>query len=364
MFREIWVDEKVKDLKLTDNILSKVSNIPIKYTKDCSTVISKIKASLDPVRKGKKVLLLTQNKGPFLVSCPGTKNYVCCGYKILNLTTNCNLDCSYCILQAYFFNNPIIQIFTNLDSMSNELNFLNDSFYRIGTGEFTDSLSLDDITGFTKFIIPFFTQKKNAILELKTKTANIKNLLNIKDHKNIIISWSLNPPKIIKEEESGTASLSKRLESANVCETHKYALGFHFDPIIRYPNWEKDYKKLIDTLFSNINPEHIIWISLGTLRFMPTLKPIIEERFPNTSIIYDEFITGLDDKLRYFKPIRIDIYQKVLSWIREYSDNVFVYLCMESTNVWEKVFGYRQTTAGLSNALDKRAKEFFKKGVK
>ncbi len=49
----------------------------------------------------------------------------------------------------------------------------------------------------------------------------------------------------------------------------------------------------------------IVWISIGSFRFMPALKPIIENRFPSSRLCYGEFILGLDNKMRYFKPLRI-----------------------------------------------------------
>ncbi|OQY57486.1 MAG: hypothetical protein B6245_16810, partial [Desulfobacteraceae bacterium 4572_88] len=55
----------------------------------------------------------------------------------------------------------------------------------------------------------------------------------------------------------------------------------------------------------------VVWISLGTFRFMPSLKPIIQDRFPDSKIIYGEFIPGLDGKMRYFKPLRIRLYHGV-----------------------------------------------------
>jgi len=42
--------------------------------------------------------------------------------------------------------------------------------------------------------------------------------------------------------------------------------------------------------------------------------------------------------MRYIKPLRVNIYKKMLSWIREYSKDVFVYLCMEPKEIWKKVF--------------------------
>ena len=47
-----------------------------------------------------------------------------------------------------------------------------------------------------------------------------------------------------------------------------------------------------------------------------------------------------DRKLCYFQPLRVGMYRKMLRWIRNASPTVFVYLCMESKEVWEQVFGF------------------------
>lgn len=38
--------------------------------------------------------------------------------------------------------------------------------------------------------------------------------------------------------------------------------------------------------------------------------------------------------------MRVAMYQKMLRWIRSASPTVSVYLCMESKEVWEQVFGF------------------------
>lgn len=50
---------------------------------------------------------------------------------------------------------------------------------------------------------------------------------------------------------------------------------------------------------------------------MPSLKSIVEQRFPQSKIVYCEFITGLDNKIRYFKPLRLEFYKKMVAWIKE-----------------------------------------------
>ena len=113
-------------------------------------------------------------------------------------------------------------------------------------------------------------------------------------------------------------------------------MAFHFDPVILYDGCEEEYKKVIQSIFSYVSPDNIVWISIGTFRFIPALKSIIRNRFPDSKIPYGEFITGLDGKMRYFKPFRIDFYKKMVAWIKEIAPDVLVYFCMEDDEVWEK----------------------------
>jgi spore photoproduct lyase len=52
-----------------------------------------------------------------------------------------------------------------------------------------------------------------------------------------------------------------------------------------------------------------------------------------------ELFPGADGKLRYFKPLRLEMYAKMLSWMRRYTARPRLYLCMESPDIWQRVFG-------------------------
>ena len=66
---------------------------------------------------------------------------------------------------------------------------------------------------------------------------------------------------------------------------------------------------------------------------------MIEERFPRTRVATGEMVRGLDGKMRYFRPVRTAMYQKIYSFIRQQWKDVFIYFCMESRTVWQEVFG-------------------------
>jgi len=341
--KNIYIENSSRDSLIAKNIVSSADGANIFYIDSSEEILAKILKSPDPVNEGKKSLLVTENKGSFLKKCPGTKGMICCNYYFLNFATNCSIDCSYCIMQEYLANNSILKVFSNTETMLNEVDAIIEANpeknFRIGTGELTDSLALDNLTGFSKIIVPYFGKKRNAVLELKTKTNLIGNLLNLEHGGKTIVAWSLNPQKIIDTEELYSASLEKRIEAAAYVEKKGYKVAFHFDPIILYEGWEIDYVEVVRKIFKQTDPKSISWISLGCLRFSPRLKSIIMERFKGSNIFYGEMVLCADNKMRYFKPLRVEAFKKMVSYIRNYDSNIPIYLCMESQDVWEKVFG-------------------------
>ncbi|HDL17593.1 MAG TPA: hypothetical protein ENH29_00895 [Bacteroidetes bacterium] len=348
---KIWIEKRVLRNETTREILSRLPEVPVKEIGTINEVLAReINAS------GEKILILAKQEGEFLKPCPGTRNYICCNYFFLNLATNCDINCSYCILQSYL-NNPYMTVYTNLDEMYPELDKLlkknANRFYRIGTGELTDSLTLDHLTRYSKKLIPFFLKHNNAILELKTKTTQIDNLLDFSPQNRVIVSWSLNPQEVIDREEKKSPSLRQRLAAAKQCGEAGYLLGFHFDPLIHYAGWENGYRDVVRRIFAAVPADRIVWISLGALRYSADMDRIVRKRHPESTIVLGEMFSGKDGKLRYFRPIRERMFQRMVQWIRQEDNQVRVYLCMESPEVWRKAFGEQPLVqCGLPQQLD------------
>ena len=357
-FDRVFIDARAAALPAVERICARVG-VPVEVVEHEKRVYDAVSASADPVSAGKRVLYLTRNRGRFIRRCPGTRHYTCCGYKILHIGTYCTLDCAYCILQVYF-HPPVLRYFVNHADLLEALNrfFSMDGIHRIGTGEFTDSLIWEPWTDLTERIIPMFADQNRAVLELKTKTVAIDQLQHLRHHRKTIAAWSVNTPRIIATQERGTAALSERLNAAAESESWGYPVAFHFDPMILYDGCRKEYLEVVDQIFSHVSARNIVWISMGAFRFMPSLHLTIQSRFPDSKILYGEFIPGLDGKMRYFKPLRTRLYRAMAERIRQHSDQVTVYLCMEDDGVWQQAFGYLPShRGGLSAMLDRSAQK-------
>ncbi len=299
--------------------------------------------SITDYNRRRENVFLIEQKGDFFKKCPCTKNAAGCKYHVFNLGFGCIFECTYCFLQEYT-NSPGIVLPANLDSFFDRFKRYKRRNIRIGTGEFTDSLMLDDLTCYSIPIIEFFKDERQAVFEFKTKCNNIKNLLKTDHSGNIVISWSLSPQGVIDENEFFTAPLEDRIYSACKCIAAGYKVSFHLDPVLYFDGWQARYIEMLDMIFEKIREKDIAWMSLGTLRFNPEAKLIIEKRFPNNSILDEELVYGFDSKLRYPNRIRHGIYRVLLSAIRKKYKNVMIYLCMEDRYMWMRLRTYKLGT--------------------
>lgn len=353
---QLWIDDDAEDFPLTREIEEKMHGVSIVRGKDCLKMTRLLDLERDPISRGKKILRLMKHKGKFVKPCPGTREYVCCGLKILHIGQGCPMDCRYCALQAYF-NRPVMEIFVNVDDMMRELDqFLasyQDEFHRICTGEFTDSLALDTLTGLSTRLLPYFANSSNAVLEIKTKTDNIGPLLEMDPAKRVVLSFSVNSAEVEKCEERRADSLRRRISAASKAQDCGYSIGFHFDPIIPMSGWEESYCETIDEIFAHVEPSNVAWISMGVLRYVPILKETAEARFGTIPYFHDSFIRGLDGKNRLYVQRRIDIYRVLAQQIRMHCRNTRLYLCMESPYVWSKALDMKmEKDSDLAMYLD------------
>ena len=333
--KNIFVEKSTENLEWTKNFLEQFPSSTVEVEENINGAVKRLSSrrGVEAYNSRRDNVFITANKASFIKRCPCTKDAKRCGYWILNLGFGCPFDCSYCYLQTYS-NIPGIVLTANIEDYYEHIrtfDLASAKGLRIGTGEFTDSLALDRYTGYSGKLIGFFRNAKNLVLELKTKTADIENVLKEDPHENVVIAWSINTPKIAGICEKGASSVSERIFAAILAAKRGYRVAFHFDPVVWYENWEKEYEDIVGELFSNKEiRDNTAWISLGTLRYTPGLKQAAEQRFGDNTVFYKgEFFLDFDGKFRYPEALRRDMYLKMKGFIKEQGVSCWTYLCME-----------------------------------
>lgn len=350
---QVWLDREVSDHPQTIRILNKLGDVPVDIVEGARTVKHR-----QNLKAAKRQIFLTAYRGRAFKPCQGAGDFhLCCGYHVIDLVSGCPMECSYCILQSYLANNPVTTVYTNLDDILEDITTTlmknPRRFFRVGTGELSDSLALDPVTDYASVLISFFASKRNAILELKTKTAFVDHLLGLKHKNHTVLSWSLNTDEVISSEERGTASLDERLRSAQKAQAAGFGVGLHFDPIIVSRGVAEDaesYLSVVAKTLEMLKPRQISWVSLGLLRYPTDLPSRAMERFPDTKIFTGELVP-IGNKFRYPRFIREAIYRPLIEKLRTKLPSHKIYMCMETQTVWGAIDPSITTSAGIERRL-------------
>lgn len=309
---------------MTEKILKHFSQVSVDVVSDIHPLKSK--------ENTKKLLLLAKKKADPLKEFKALAVSCAMPYYSMDLISNCHLECTYCILQSYLANNPILTIYTDfeniLERLTQQMKEIPEGSL-IGTGRIADSLALEPLTGYANELIQFFSKQSRVKLELKTKVDHVDALLDCDHQGQTILSWSMAPEVIIKREEYKTSSLEERIFAMKKCAEAGYPIGIHMDPVILHNGWKKNYEMMLDFVFQNISESSIFWVSIGTLRFPMRQKRLMEKKFPKNTEILEGLQSSDKRFLFYPKEDREEIYQTIKKLLNRHLPEEKIFTCME-----------------------------------
>ncbi|WP_044416946.1 SPL family radical SAM protein [Halarcobacter anaerophilus] len=329
-FKEEYPNRKnaFNDIRTKWNELKNRPNSYTKFTKDLYK---------DDVRKFS--FSKFEGEKTALGSCPvASPNTRCCNLLTLDAVQSCGFDCSYCSIQS-FYNQDKIGFDANFKKNLENLKLDPNEIYHIGTGQSSDSLMWGNKEGVLDALFEFARKNPNVILEFKTKSNNIKYILENEVPKNIICTWSLNTQTIIENEEHLAASLNQRIEAAKKVSSKGVLVGFHFHPIVQYENYLNEYEEVYKTLINSFDPKKVALVSFGTLTFIkPVINKIRSRNFK--SKILQMPMVDANGKQSYPLDIKREMFKSAYDTFKPWHKDVYFYLCMEDQSLWKDVFGY------------------------
>lgn len=245
---------------------------------------------------------------------------------------NCIYECQYCYLQGYF-NTPDIVLFINheeiIEEMQKTLNEYEGNVW-FHAGEFSDSLALTHLTGELDLYHEFCQKNPRAIIELRTKSVNIRELEKLRPLPNFIVSFSLSPKDIAKRVDLKTPSAENRLKAMAELNRLGWAIAAHFDPII----YEDDFQEKYNNLLLDMNhlglTNKLCYLSLGVVRFTKDVYRETERNYPDSVIHTGPMVKSFDGKVRYHRPMRMWMMNSVKeAAIKAGVPQEKIYMCME-----------------------------------
>lgn len=286
----IYIEKQALELPQTKKILEKFKNIKPIIIDNYKNIFDKSYKNLDV----KKSLILAKLNSKSVSEAPAWYWHTLSSF-FFKTWLNCVFDCSYCYLKWAFKNENIV-LFLNYEDIKNEISekifYLQKKFpettHWFYSWDYSDIVWINNLSWFTEEFIPFFEKfPKNIMMEIRTKSANIKPFLDLWFvPKNTEISFSLNPQILIEKYEKGTASLEKRVEAINILLEKWYKVWLRFLPILPVKNWKEIYSEFVEYIEKNIDMSKIYSSFASWLLYTKKDYNKILQKYPDLDILY------------------------------------------------------------------------------
>jgi spore photoproduct lyase len=331
MFKNIYIEHEVANNSITSNILKAFPKVPSKEIDKVEDIWGRVKKPYLQKRDNLN-LFIGAKKGTLIKKTPDAYGVNSGEHYYFIHAYNCIYECKYCYLQGYF-QTPDIVLYVNHDEILEEMQKIIDTISDevwFHAGEFSDSLALSHITGEWQQYFEFFKANPKAKLELRTKSVNIKSILDLEPLDNVIVSFSLSPEQEAKQYDLKTPPTKLRLKAIKQLSDKGFQIGLHFDPVIYSPDYLEKYQELIEDVLENCKEKLINYLSIGVVRFPKKIYKEVVKNYPDSPLLAQEFSSTTDEMMRYPRPMRMKILNDIKkACIKAGLYENKVYLCME-----------------------------------
>ncbi len=182
---------------------------------------------------------------------------------------NCLYDCRYCFLQGMYRSANYV-LFVNYEDFEQEIvriqtRLAGEPVYFF-SGYDCDSLALEPVTGFVEHFLDTFKNLPQAYLEIRTKSTQVRTLLEHPPMANVITAFSFTPASVAKALEHKVPGVERRLQAMAALQEQGWPLGLRFDPLIYHEGYRQQYRELFFRIFTVLQPESLHSASLGVFR--------------------------------------------------------------------------------------------------
>ncbi len=309
MIEHIYIEKPLIDHPRVARILRRYPNATITECEQYGEIFNR-KAQNFRLQKIKPALILASKFKRFILPAPpayaigGDENYY------FSHMLNCLYDCRYCFLQGMYRSAHYV-VFINYEdfiaAIIEKITQRKNHSIHFFSGYDCDSLALEPVTHFLRECLPVFGRYPNALLELRTKSTQIRSLLSIEPIKNAVIAYTLTPDEVARKIEHKAPSVLKRLHALKQLQSQGWQIGLRFDPLIYHEDAVEQYAMLFKQIFRQIDPGRLHSVSLGSFRLPKSFYQTMVRLYPEETLFAAMLHETKDGMITYKKSKRDEL---------------------------------------------------------
>ncbi len=149
----------------------------------------------------------------------------------------------------------------------------------------SDLLVFERLTGMVQGWIDFAVKNPEVTIELRTKSSIVRPFKSHFPVENFQLSYSLSPDYVIKQFEKHTPKADSRINAIKRVTDLGWKVRLCFDPVILFPGWKDEYKRLVKNVFELIDPNRIIDVTIGPFRMAKEQLKMARKRRPRSALL-------------------------------------------------------------------------------
>ncbi len=285
MFSTIYIEEEVRESQRVKDLLDRFADVPQVICERYGEVFNR-KSQNFRLQKMAPALILAKKHGHKVLSAPSGYGYNDSRSYYFSHMLNCVYDCRYCFLQGMYSSANYV-LFVNYEDFESaivEKIEENDGGGVYYSGYDCDSLALEPVSNFCEYFLPLFRQYPDAELEIRTKSTQIRGLLEAEVVPNCVIAMSFTTTEAAAQWEHKVPSIDKRVEALSKLQAAGWQVALRFEPLILGGEGLAPYASLFEQIFSRIDGAKLHSVSSGLFRMPVDFHKKIVKLYPDEEL--------------------------------------------------------------------------------